>query len=113
MNEAAQRAHDRFTNVTDDFPRAGTRWFRDWFYPIWRDHGGVRVLSSYFQLLSQHFPKNGRRYARDLNFGEFVHFMSGAAGTNLEQQATLAFGWPADREAQFTKARSDFSAISY
>ena len=31
----AQRVFTRFTNQTDSFPRAGTRWFRDWYYPLW------------------------------------------------------------------------------
>jgi hypothetical protein len=39
--------------------------------------------------------------------------MSGAAGTNLKELATTAFGWPADREAQFNKARADFPMITY
>jgi hypothetical protein len=115
MTEHAARVFQRFTNASDDFPRPGTRWFRDWFHPIWRDHGGVAVLASYFRLLSQHFPKNagGTRYVRDLNFGEFVHFMSGAARTNLEARATTAFGWPAEREAEFTQAQADFPGITY
>jgi hypothetical protein len=115
MTEHAARVFQRFTNASDDFPRPGTRWFRDWFHPIWRDHGGVAVLAGYFRLLSQHFPKSGggTRYARDLNFGEFVHFMSGAAGTNLKARATTAFGWPADRETEFTRAQADFPGVTY
>jgi hypothetical protein len=83
-------------------------WFRDWFYPIWRDRGRGAALKKFFQLLSQYFPKNGKRYTRDMNWGEFVHFWSGAAGVNLKPLATTAFGWPADREAQFNQARIDF-----
>jgi hypothetical protein len=109
----AKRLFDRFTATTDDFPRAGTHWFRDWFYPLWRDHGHAQVMVKFFKLLSLHFSKNGDNYSRDMNWGEFVHFMSGAAGTNLKDLATTAFGWPADREAQFNKARSDFPMITY
>jgi hypothetical protein len=83
-------------------------WFRDWFYPIWRDRGNGQALKKFFQLLSQHFPKNGKRYSRNMNWGEFVHFWSGAAGVNLKSRATTAFGWPAAREAEFNKARIDF-----
>ena len=43
MTEHAERVFQRFTNASDDFPRPGTRWFRDWFYPLWRDHGGAQV----------------------------------------------------------------------
>jgi len=113
MTADAKRLFDKFTNTTDNFPRAGTHWFRDWFYPLWRDHGHAQVMVKFFKLLSMHFPKNGTSYSRDLNWGEFVHFMSGAAGTNLKELATTAFGWPADREAQFNKARADFPMITY
>jgi hypothetical protein len=109
----AQRVLTRFTNTTDGFPQAGTHWFRDWFFPLWRDHGQAQVMVRFFKLLSQNFRKNGSNYAGGLNFGEFVHFMSGAAGTNLKDLATKAFGWPADREAQFNKARTDFPGVTY
>jgi hypothetical protein len=109
----AQRVFTRFTNTTDNFPRAGTRWFRDWFYPLWRDHGHAQVMVSFFKLLSMHFPKSGTNYMRNLNMGEFVHFMSGAAGTNLKDLATTAFGWSPTTEMQFTQARTTFSAITY
>lgn len=88
--------------------QANDVWFRDWFYPIWRDRGRGAVLNKFLQLVSMYFPKNGKRYSRDMNWGEFVHFWSGAAGVNLKSQATTAFGWPADREAQFNQARIDF-----
>jgi hypothetical protein len=113
MTADAKRLFDKFTATTDNFPRAGTHWFRDWFYPLWRDHGHAQVMVRFFKLLSMHFPKNGTSYSRDLNWGEFVHFMSGAANTNLKDLATTAFGWPADREAQFNKARTDFPMITY
>jgi len=113
MASDAKRLFDTFTGTTDSFPRAGTHWFRDWFYPLWRDHGHAQVMVKFFKLLSMYFPKNGNSYSRDLNWGEFVHFMSGAAGTNLKELATTAFGWPADREAQFNKARTDFPMITY
>jgi hypothetical protein len=109
----AQRLFDRFTNTSDDFPVAGTHWFRDWFYPLWRDHGHAQVMVRYFQLLAQYFPKNGNSYARDLNWGEYIHFMSGAANTNLKSLATKAFSWPSDWEQQFNKARSDFPKVQY
>jgi len=48
-----------------------------------------------------------------MNWGEFIHFMSAAAAKNLKPLATKAFGWPADRETQFKKARTEFPEISY
>jgi hypothetical protein len=116
LDTHAKRLFDRFSATGDDFPRAGTHWFRDWFHPLWRDHGHAAVMVKFFKLLAQHFPKRGTKpvsYARDLNMGEFVHFMSGAAGTDLKALATTAFGWPAASEAQLTKARSDFAMIVY
>jgi hypothetical protein len=65
-------------------------------------------LNRYFELLAQHFPKNGDNYSRAMNWGEFVHFWSGAAGVDLKPLATEAFGWPAEWETQYTKAKADF-----
>jgi hypothetical protein len=117
MTADAERVLARFTATSDDFPRAGTRWFRDWFYPLWRDHGHAAVMVKFFALLAQHFPKRpegkAMAYTRDLDFGEFVHFMSGAAGTDLKPLATTAFGWPAEHEAQFAEAKTDFPAVTY
>ena len=48
-----------------------------------------------------------------MNWGEFVHFMSGAAHTNLKPLATTAFGWTADQDAQFQKAETDYPDITY
>jgi hypothetical protein len=104
----ANRWYNLMVNTTDNFPRANTHWFRDWFYPIYKNHGGASVLNRYFVLLAQYLPKSGSNYARNLNWGEFIHFWSGAAGVNLKTLATSAFGWPAEWEAQFTQAQRDF-----
>jgi hypothetical protein len=114
MTADAQRVFTRFTNQTDTFPRSGTHWFRDWFYPLWRDHGHAQVLVNFFQLLGQYFPKNNNNdYSRDLNWGEFVHFMSGAAKTNLLSQAHTAFGPDYPKDADFAQAQKTFSQITY
>jgi hypothetical protein len=68
----------------DDFPKAHTQWFKNWFYPIYSMHRKQAVLNKYFELLSANFPKDeDKRFTRELNWGEFVHFWSGAAGANL------------------------------
>ncbi|KAA2238938.1 hypothetical protein F0L74_22245 [Chitinophaga agrisoli] len=108
----ATRWYNLMINNTDNFPRAGTQWFKNWFYPIYQT-GGSATLNKYFQLLAQYFPKSGQNYARDLNMGEFVHFWSGAAGRNLKAQATTAFGWTSTYESQFNKARRDFPGVTY
>ncbi len=66
------------------------------------------MLNRFFVLLAQYFPKGGKDYTREMNWGEFVHFWSGAAGVNLKAQATSAFGWPAEWETQFVQAQRDF-----
>jgi hypothetical protein len=43
-----------------------------------------------------------------MNWGEFIHFWSGAAGVNLKPLATSAFGWTSTFETQFNQARIDF-----
>ena len=113
MTEEADRVYASFMATSDDFPRPGTHWFRDWFYPLWRDHGHARVMVELFRLLSEHFPRSGRDYARGMNWGEFVHFMSGAAGADLTEMANRAFGVSAERDAQLAAARRDFPAITY
>ncbi|SMC18340.1 Chitodextrinase [Andreprevotia lacus DSM 23236] len=113
MSAQASDVYNRWTNDSDSFPRAGTNWFRDWFYPLWRDHGHAQVMNRYFQLVGQYFPNNGRDYTRNMNWGEYIHFMSGAAGTDLKAQAATAFGWPADWETQYQQAKRDFPNIRY
>jgi len=107
------RWYNLMINNSDNFPRANTFWFRDWFYPIYNTYGGKVALNNYFTLLSQCFVKNGNSYARNLNMGEFIHFWSGAAGTNLKPLATNAFGWTAEYESQFRQAQISFPCVTY
>ncbi|WP_207510347.1 T9SS type A sorting domain-containing protein [Longitalea luteola] len=104
----ATRWYNQMQNTTDNFPVAGTHWFRDWFYPIYNNYGGTQVLNRFFELLAQHFPKSGNSYSRSMNWGEFIHFWSGAAGVSLKPLATSAFGWTSAFETQFNQARIDF-----
>ena len=118
MQADAERVFAKFTAQADDFPRANTHWFRDFFYPAWRDHGRSKLMAGFFRLLAVHFPKtdeaNGRqRYARKLNWGEFIHFMSAAAHRDLRPLAKRAFGWPKDWEREFQQARTDFAELTY
>lgn len=113
MTADADRVYNDDINTVDDFPRPGTYWFRDWFYPIWRDYGQTVPLTRFFELLAEHFHQYNGEYARDLNWGEFVHFWSGAAGVNLKPLATTAFGWPDEWEQQFVQAQRDFPGVTY
>lgn len=121
----AQRWYNLVDPGTETYPRAQTRWFRNWFYPIYNQYGGKVVLNKYFSLLSQYFPKhnvvNGTatisEYTRGMNFGEFVHFWSGAAGVDLKPLALTAFGnldeQGNDWTAQLTQARITFPGVTY
>ncbi|MEH2271027.1 MAG: hypothetical protein V7K68_21865 [Nostoc sp.] len=109
----AKRWHDLMMKTHDNFPRANTQWFKDWFHPIYSKHGGSATLNRFFHLLSDYFPKNNNTYIHNMNWGEFVHFWSGAADNNLKSLATEAFGWTDDMQAQFSKARTDFPKIKY
>ena len=117
--EDAKRVFAKFSAQADDFPRPGTHWFRDFFHPAWEAHGKSKFMANYFRLLAEFFPKepenDGRNvhYSRELNWGEFVHFLSAAAGKDLKPLAKKAFGWPEEWEGQWQKAREDFPELTY
>lgn len=106
--DEASRVYYELQTKTDNFPRTGTQWFKNWFYPIYSKYGKGRVLSKYFELKGKYEKQN-----RDINWGEFIHFWSGAAGVNLKDQATIAFGWPDEWELQFREAQQDFPEVKY
>jgi hypothetical protein len=124
-NEDAVRWFNKMQSTADSYPRAGTHWFRDWFYPVYMQYGKTKVLTSFFTLLSKHFPKkafnNGTgsypEYTRNLNFGEFIHFWSGAAGTNLKALGITAFGEKDEQgndwTIQFAQAQVAFPDVKY
>ncbi|MCK7554274.1 discoidin domain-containing protein [Chitinophaga sedimenti] len=105
--EATSLYNDMQTNK-DNFPRANTLWFKNWFYPIYANADSSQALNRYFELLAEYFPQRNGSYIRGLNMGEFIHFWSGAAGYNLKNQADTAFGWNDTYEAQFRQAQFDY-----
>jgi hypothetical protein len=121
----AKRWYDMKQTTSDNFPRTGTHWFKDWFYPIYSTYGKTTVLNNFFTLLSKNFPQRSYdsgsgvypEYTRKMNFGEFVHFWSGAAGADLETLALTAFGnkdeQGNDWQLQLKKAKTDFPKIIY
>lgn len=48
-----------------------------------------------------------------MNWGEYVHFTSGAAGSDLKELAKAAFGWPPEWETQLEQAKQKFPQITY
>lgn len=114
MTSEATRLYNTYTANTDNYPVAGTYWFRDWFYPIYSKYGEAKTLAKFFTLLVKHFNKTGPTELRnDMNYGEFVHFWSGAAGVNLKDQAAKAFGWTSATDTQFKQAQKDFPNVVY
>ena len=113
MQSDAQRWYNLMIQGHDNFPRANTYWFRDWFYPIYSQYGRTAVLNNFFNLLANNYKKNGSDYNGSMNMGEFVHFWSGAAGRNLKDLAQTAFGWTQEYQQQFDQARSTYAGINY
>lgn len=107
MAEAAEVVAQMETQY-DTYPRAGTQWFKNWFYPIYQRADSGVTLNRYFQLLSEYFPQHNGAYVGGLNMGEFIHFFSGAAGYNLKAQADTAFGWNEQYEIEFRQAQIDY-----
>ena len=83
--------------------------------PIGRDYGLAQVMVNFLELLAKHFPKefedNGKyeRYTRKMNWGEFIHFMSGAAHKDLRRLAKEAFGWPVEWGGSVQEGSRGFS----
>lgn len=119
MGAAADTWLSALMSYSSDSPRAGTFWSRDWYYPLWQAYGGAAVFARFMQLCADKYPKvpradgHGQAFAPAMNWGEYIHFMSGAAGTDLKTLATKAFGWPDARETEYQQAKTDFPTIKY
>ncbi|HEX5297971.1 MAG TPA: hypothetical protein VFW50_13370 [Streptosporangiaceae bacterium] len=114
MDREAKDVYRRFTGNTDDFPRRRTRWFRDWFYPLGRGPRAGSGDEQVFRALAQHFPRDADgACTRRMNWGEYVHFTSGAAAADMSGQAARAFGWPREWAARLEQARERFPGITY
>ncbi|MGV3766761.1 MAG: PKD domain-containing protein [Chitinophagaceae bacterium] len=101
----------------DPFPTVGSWWFKDWYLPIYEQYGGVTVLNKFFDLLAAHFPKapyqNLKMYTRRMNFGEYIHYMSAAAGANLQPLVTKAFGWKTEWTTMLSNAKMSYPGLTY
>ncbi len=110
MTADAQRVHNHFLGQTLN----GKYWYRDWFYPNYQQFGGAQYLDAFFKKLARYFPRQMENnnanpiYSRRMNLGEFVHFSSAAAETNLKSRAMKAFGWTAANETEWQNARAAF-----
>ena len=105
----------KFDSNSDAFPRRNTHWFRDWWRPLRADTGGgPQVMVRFFGLLAEHFPRGAdTRYVRDLTWGEYIHFTSGAARGDVTDLARRAFGRPRRWTGELARAQAEFPAITY
>lgn len=108
MTRLASQWKIEMETIKWDMPTTDTYWSRDWFLPIYENYGEQEVIREFFKLIGEQFPDD-----RKLNFGEFIHFFSGAAGADLKELAQSAFGWNETWEAELSRAREEFSTITY
>ena len=113
LDEDAQRIKEESINSIVDYPSADTNWFKDWFLPIYEEYDGGVPLNNFYRSLSLNFIIKGTEYARDLNFGEFVHFYSAAVGDDIQALAENAFGWNSFTNLELLQARADFPSVNY
>lgn len=113
LDAAAASAFTDFNSIKNGNPYANTFWFRDWFYPVWRDHGHAQVFANYERLLEKYFPAGADHWMPDMNYGQYFHFMSGAAGVDLVPAARQAFVWHPDFDDEVAAAKVDFPDIEY
>ena len=113
LTSEAKTALSDFNAISNDQPYADTYWFRDWFYPVWRDHGHAAVFANYQTLLEKYFPAGADLWMPDMNYGQYFHFMSGAAGVDLVPLAREAFEWHPDFDDELAAAKVAFPDIKY
>ena len=89
---------------TDEYPRRDTHWFRDWFYPLYRDYGGSQIMRNFFDVIGFYWTFE----SREMNWGEYIHFMNTTQMGDLRDLAMKAFGWPPLWETQYQQALVDF-----
>lgn len=112
MSSEAKAASDRFVPIAQAYPVASSYWFSDYTLPVYQAHGKTKSLTQFFALLSKYYGATGQ-IMPPMNWGEYIHFASGAAGASVKEQATYAFGWSDTWEAQLQKAKTDYPAIKY
>jgi hypothetical protein len=113
LTSAAEQALTAFDNHYNSEPYPNTYWFRDWFYPLWRDHGHAQLFANYMTLLEKYYPVDADNWMPTMNYGQYFHFMSGAAGVDLAPFARTAFQWYPGFDDELAAAKQDFPDIKY
>jgi hypothetical protein len=75
-----------------------------------RPRAGVRELRD---LAREVLPGGADLWMPDMNYGQYFHFMSGAAGVDLAPLARQAFQWHPDFDDEIAAAKVDFPDIKY
>jgi hypothetical protein len=112
MSAAADTAWHDFEPIAQVYPVANSYWFSDFYSPVYKAHGKTKLLQQFFALLGQYYGASGQ-IMPPMNWGEYIHFMSGAAAADVKEQATYAFGWTDEWQSQLAKAKTDYPAIKY
>jgi len=113
LDEAAIVAKLVYDAIASGQPSPDSHWFRDWFYPIWRDHGHAQLFAKYLALLQAYYPAGADMWMPTMTYGEYFHFMSGAAGTDLTPLAKEGFELPPGFEAELARAKQAYPDIRY
>ena len=103
------------------------QWFKNLWLPLYdgllgNPRKGSAIMPKYFELLAQNLPQIDGTYGyddgadhrygnRELNLGEFIHFLSGAAGVDLEERAKQTFRWTPEVELEFVNAQLAYPAV--
>jgi|GEM_PF-3618034 len=98
---------------TEEKPAPGSEWYAEWLYPTYRDFGGDKLFQRFFALLGEHYFQRDGELQGDGNLGEYIHFWSGAAGTDCTPYAKAAFGWRDEWEFQLLEARNRYPGVTY
>jgi hypothetical protein len=109
MTSEVTRWYNNCVNQTLDQPVAGAHWFRDWFYPLYTQYGGSAFLARFFENLGKNWKGGG------LNWGQYVHFESCAAGADLRPAFKQAFGagtWTAAMDSQYVQAQKAYPCLA-
>lgn len=98
---------------TEKSPAPGSEWYINWLYPTYRDFGGDKLFQRFFALLGEHYFKRDGELQGSGNLGEYIHFMSGAAGVDVTSYAKNAFGWCDEWAMQLIEARNRYPGVTY
>lgn len=103
----------KYLTYANGNPADDTFWLRDWFLPVWRDHGNAQLFARYMDLLEHYYPAGADHWMPTMTYGQYFHFMSGAAGVDLVPTAKTAFEWSPELDDELAAAKLAFPNITY